>query len=568
MIRGAMTRTRLVVTLYFCLALAYLWPLPIAPAHLIADAPIHTDGYLFLWNASWLADWAIGMTKGGLFTCNRLFYPDGCDLSFHTLSPLSAVPSAVANVSGIGMDGMVMGQNLRILASFVLAAWIAYRLARRTVGRPAAFVAGFVFSFTAYHVNETPRLHLVGIELIPWVLLTGLRLLDRPTFRRAVPFGAVVAAAFWDAPDYALYAVVFVAPAFAWRVARSPGRWRRVAAGLGAVFVFAVLVFPLARARLEHLRDHGVLRSAAERMDFSLAPVDVVWPDRHHPAYGRLTDRPVATPIYERASTSLFGGFVPIALALLGLAIGRGKRRFVWAAGLAVALALAAGPRLAFGDWPSPHALLERVVPALGASRTPVRFVAVVWMFAALLAGEAIGAIGSRRRATVFVIVAVLAIFLERGRASLGLERVDVPSHCRLLPVLPPGAILNVPLETVNHDHLAQIGHGRPLVVANVPRANDATLALAFATPVLAAWLSGRASGADPATLRDTGDALARFGVPFVTVNTTLARLRRSPPGRDHGALAAELVASGFRVVSSDDRVTLYQHRSVGDGSR
>jgi len=131
---------------------------------------------------------------------------------------------------------------------------------------------------------------------------------------------------------------------------------------------------------------------------------------------------------------SLFLGFVPIFLALIGFALGRDRRR--WFAGWA-ALALLL---LAFGRFTPLYRLALWAVPILKLVRFPIKLLVPVMLLAALLSGWGIdvmrrpGPLRSRKATGVFglLVIAAAVAWLVWGASWLASQWVELAAGCAL----------------------------------------------------------------------------------------------------------------------------------------
>jgi hypothetical protein len=137
-----------------------------------ALAGVSHDIYINPW-ADW---WTKKALVEGLdfYHTQFLFYPQGVSLAFHSFSHTTTVLSLFL----ASFLGTFPGYNLALLATYPLAAYAMYLLAYDlTASRPAAFVAGIVYSFQPYHIYESAHPVLVATQWIPLFALAVVRLL-------------------------------------------------------------------------------------------------------------------------------------------------------------------------------------------------------------------------------------------------------------------------------------------------------------------------------------------------------------------------------------------------------
>jgi hypothetical protein len=210
-----------------------------------------------VWNVAWVRGWLDG--HHDLYFTRQLLYPEGANLAWMTL----ALPSSIVAALIVPALGLVGAYNLALLLTLAADGAAMYLLARRVgFGWSAAAVAGLAFETGPYLTHQlVAHLHMVGAYPMPLALavLWGILERQRPSPWRFMLLGAVVALAAYDAPDYALYAVlggILVAllhPATRGRaVASILERWWGwllagvVAFGLLAPFLDALVTGPLA----------------------------------------------------------------------------------------------------------------------------------------------------------------------------------------------------------------------------------------------------------------------------------------------------------------------------------
>ncbi len=141
----------------------------------------------------------------------------------------SALVFALVGSSGVALKVVPM-------LGYAAAAWLVWRIGRRTVGEPQARIAAVLFLVgPAFFVLRSTRaygFYATGIVVCAAVLLAALRLRERPSTLELAWLGFVAGVGWWATPQ-----VIFVVvPAVVWLVARAPGLLRRahvaVAGGL------------------------------------------------------------------------------------------------------------------------------------------------------------------------------------------------------------------------------------------------------------------------------------------------------------------------------------------------
>ena len=361
---------------YVVLAALFTWPLVTSPGsrvigHVTREAtpPLNT--------------WAMAVVLRGLaHDPSRLFdgnafhpYPDTLAFSEHMLvSALMAAPIRLLT------DNWVLAYNAVIFVTLVLAATGMFLLARElTDSEAAAFVAGGLYAFHTWNVNEIVRLQILSNEFFPFLLWALVRFFRSPTWARAAAAALFYGLQSLSCMYWALYAPLLVVGSsamLAWRY-RPPVR---ALARLAACFILPSLLLALvAWPYVRSARTLGFARPAPDSV-----PVDRyldVLPQNLF--YARVLG--IAGPNQNAAH---FLGFAALGLAVLAL-----WRRRATAGGeaddgldglrpllLALVVAgflLSLGPRMQMGGWdlgPGPYAAFHRWMPGFRNVRYPERF--------------------------------------------------------------------------------------------------------------------------------------------------------------------------------------------------
>ncbi len=238
-----------------------------------------------------------------------------------------------------GAVGEVAAYNLIILASFPLAGLFAYLLANYLLrNRLAAAVAGAIFAFAPFHFGMAMNYPaLSSIQWVPLYFLFVARVLIEKRLRDV--FGAIVAFGILAVGSYyyafqAIFVTIAIGVVFAivrrrqirggLRDLRRRSRTPRAAAGIAATTLagIALLAFMVAKPLQLYLDNReGFSRPLSEAVRYSARPWAWVVPGIDHPVFGdRLAsfyaEHLDDAPSYEQ---SLFLGFIPILLALIGL---------------------------------------------------------------------------------------------------------------------------------------------------------------------------------------------------------------------------------------------------------
>lgn len=161
--------------LYLMATVAWTWPLATTLSTRIAwDLG---DPMLQAWIMGWVNDSAIALFRGDIARFNALwdppiFYPEPLTLAFSEHN----IPQALFVLPLHAITGnVVLGYNVALLATFVLSGAGMFLLARELTGSPiAALLAGAIFAFTPYRVDQLSHLHILSSQWMP-LSLYGLR---------------------------------------------------------------------------------------------------------------------------------------------------------------------------------------------------------------------------------------------------------------------------------------------------------------------------------------------------------------------------------------------------------
>ncbi len=355
-----MTNVRAAVAgllLHCTLAIFYTWPLLLNfGGNGLTPGTIVEDRDQNLWNLWWVKTALLDLHTDPFHT-DRMYWPTGVSLQFHTLNPfngLISIPFQPFVSLPVIYDGIV-------LFSFVLTGWGAYLLLRYVLLRrsggalvaapaitAAAAVGSSIFAYSAYHLaTQRGLLQLISLEWVPFAVLALLRAVhDTPgwsTWRafgrwvvqRALPaafFLVLVALVDWY---YVMYTLLFTGCYGLYLTARellhharsgarsSLGTRLRPlepAARIGiAVGLFFVAVAPLLLPMFAELRTATYMRPApGVAVENSADLVAFFAPPRIHQLWGRLSEFRLRWP-FGANTYEVYLGYTTLVLAGLGL---------------------------------------------------------------------------------------------------------------------------------------------------------------------------------------------------------------------------------------------------------
>lgn len=467
-------------------ATALLWPLPLR----LHTHTIDTGDALHL---AWVVRWAQATLLGEAPPFSApAGYPHAAMLLLNP--PLYAMALLGLPLHLAGWSASAVYNALTIL-SFALAAWAAALLGREVSGSPGAgLLAGLGFAF-----SDVRLAHLAHLNLLSgfWTaLLLGLivRAWRRPPHTRrgqaalAVSAGLLAAAQALSDVYNALFMVVAVgcvggawAVTSVWRALSRRPEPRVVAAFTalaGGALLALVLVAPVLGPTLRTWHDLGVVRPWADHVRYAAAPEHYVMPQHERPLYDLKplqSSEVQADPTEQR----LWPGALTLLLALIGLIGGRGRLRWVFGLLALVALALSFGPTLRLGDRTIAlpyYAWLFEHAPLFSAARVPARWALLLQLGLAVLSAVGLARLAGQRGRAVrlvgFGVIGALLLLDIRPTSVPTTSQIvgePAPAVYRALAELPPGAVLEWPLENASPTlmHRSQfytLMHGKPLV--------------------------------------------------------------------------------------------------------
>ena len=557
--RPAVLEGALVALFFTAVAVFATWPL--------ARHPL--GGFYGFGNDNWGGIPFFGWLHDGYFgPADPSFDPEfqapfGLEIPVHAMQPMDRLFSLVFG----GFDQGLGTYNFQIFSSFVLAGCTMYLAARYlTSSRLAALVAGFIFTFSPFHLALAMQYNaLASIQWIPLYLLALIVLVRGATKRRAVLAGAAFALVALSSYYYAWFVVWFTALVVVYfaaaaairlrREGRSLGpaarRFIRLAVSRGAIAggTALVLTVPFLLVSARGATEEAVEHPITEAVRYSARPWMLFVPPHDNPIAGErvrpwVLQHVFESPVYEQA---IYVGYTVLVLALVALWGGRRRalelaERARFARGLLVAGTVAGGlimigPYIpldwGYGYWRNWQDLDATArIPSLGwlmyeigpVFRFFTRAFVLVSACLALLAAIGFSRLERLRWMTPGRRVSLAAVVI----GLVGLEFTNAPPHVWVPDREPPWveAVRNLPAGSTVVDY--------PVAAAFSPR----SLYYMFwqtkhrrrtlnppERPEAAALAAAIGSPDDPAT----GVALRRAGIDYAVVHTLLPPQTRPP---------------------------------------
>lgn len=262
----------------------------------------------------------------------------------------------------------VIALNALLLISFVACGLLTYTLVRRMTGDPgAALLAGFIFTFSPYHLNKVMEFSYayLGTFLVFYVY-SLLRLRERVCIRSTLVAGAAFALLLDFNAYYAYFAVLLTAAFFLfclfyqWKVKIVEIRNRegtvlalrlknslKFLLSVGCVFSLAFLIQGPVLFKIVGRVFSGppagdtsssaiYLRSFSYLFAQSARPLSYLLPASSHPVFGEFTKKMFGSFFYGRGpiEQTLYLGWIPLALSFIAFRVWKKKRLEASSAGI------------------------------------------------------------------------------------------------------------------------------------------------------------------------------------------------------------------------------------------
>lgn len=453
-----------------------------------------------LWNL-WWGDLAIRQGDWLPYETTMIYYPDGVNLAFHTLSPVNLWMGTLLH-SGLGLS-LTESYNVLTLLTFVVSAigmhWLVYHL---TGSHRAAIVAAMIFVFSPIRMSRVwfGNLNLYSTQAIPFALLFAVRTFQTGRWRDAVLCGVMVAITagldlFLASGTILLIGLLWLARWLA-VVLRTRQLWSPLLFRTAAIAAIAaaILGMPFALPMLLNAADfpgqgNQLAASRANNADLVgfFVPDSLTSPlvKRITPAVAAQIEQVYARFYGNSAEKSVFLGYTVIGLLLITLLTRPPAQIRPWLISAGLFFVLALGPTL----YVNGQAMLSHLpyewlshLPLLGVNRSPSRFSLFGMLALAVVVGYGIAALERRRslRGWGSLLLALL-IFVEFWTVPI---RVDtrfarIPAFYAQLHADQEnhqGVILDVPVDMIGAQGpaaeymLFQTVHERPIVSGYIAR--------------------------------------------------------------------------------------------------
>jgi hypothetical protein len=451
----------------------------------------------------WMVNWITGhaFQPGQIFQGN-IFYPAPHAVLHTDLSMGTAVLALPFRL--FIREPMVLF-NVATLLALAFAGWAFHALVHHLTGhRWAGILSGLLAAFSPEQLSHVYHLNLLSIGWLPLALLGLHRIVEGGRPWAIVLAGVALALNAQSSGYYAVASVVVVAVFLAFH-ARALRRPRILGALAAAGLLAALLTLPYLHEFLELRDEQGGLRRPAQ-MSVNMA---------FQPARDLKTVGSLYGSVLGREEGLFPGLLIPVLVFVALWRRGREAAFYVTAAAVLVVMSM--GPEITLGGLkiPMPYRWLF-AVPPLDSMRHPYTLAAVALMLLAVAAGIGWARLGlASRRWSGLAVLAVAIVETLTPPPDLRAVPPGVPPAYEALALLPPGAILEVPLFAPDAV-LWAARHGRP--VLNGAGAFAPVQTIVLERYIRNHWLE--AVPADVDTSRPTPYLLDRFPVRYVILPT------------------------------------------------
>ena len=411
---------------WLALFAAYLALAIVATYPLTFQATNHVFGLgtppLNIWALSWVNRQLV-QDPLSLFDGNVFFpYPRSLAFSEHLFVPslLAAPWLAVSN-------NPVLAHNAVSLISLALAGVGMFLLCRELTGNnAAAFVAGMLYAFHTWNINELIRLQILSNQWFPFLLHALLRFFRHPSPRRGVWVGLTYALQSLSCMYWALYLPLVCLPTILLLQVRHRLRSRKLlplAVNLGwAILVTAIFFVPY----LKNSSEYGFHREEPN-------PVPV---DRYFDVLpGNLLYSEWLGTARANENAAHFLGFTALGLGLIGLFACSSKTdekpnwyRPLFVFFIVAGFFLSLGTEIRLGEHklgPGPYAAFFRWVPGFRSVRYPERLSILLILGLAPMVAIGLDRLSHRLGKPVVVVLGGI-LFLEH--LSIPLQLAHLPT--------------------------------------------------------------------------------------------------------------------------------------------
>ncbi len=383
------------IFLYGCIAILFTYPqiTILSKGFVISPVGASSDYNIVMWDAWWVKKALIDL-KTNPFQTRYLFYPEGASLALHELTLLNSMITIPFQLLLKKPAGIILGSNIAILLTFVIAAIGMFALVKYFVKDSAvAFFGGLAFAFCPYRTMHIVHTDLLSMGWIPLYMLFLFKTLKERRLRNSILGALFFAAAMMTCNVYTYFLILLSGYFLVYAVLfeRRELLDRRVMKQFALLFgLMALLLLPRLAAILQ---SHAAVQQPEQTLDMLSANlVGFVMPADKHIFYRFLYG---LLPNFSYYITGVPGHATFLTYTVLGLAAVAlvtvpFRSLWLWVGLFLSFFVLALGPTLHFWKWstsvPLPYLLLYKWMPFFSVMRTPYRFIVPAEMGLILIA--------------------------------------------------------------------------------------------------------------------------------------------------------------------------------------
>ena len=258
----------LAISISFLLALCITWPVILSPRSLLVGHPGNDN-----WNHVWGYWWVSEALSNGQWPidASKLAFPNGGTLYFiDTIQAIFAWPIEL-------MFGATAAFNFIIIIQLSICGLGAWLLAHKISSDAwASFIALFLFEFSPHILGQTFNgiSETVCAGWFPLTIWALLRLMERPTFKRAGSLGIIGGICILTSWYYGLFAAFASTVIIAWSLVNRFWlyEWKKIIPkiGVAAVISLTIIIGPLLSFRNSLSAENAIVTRDPEFVERSL----------------------------------------------------------------------------------------------------------------------------------------------------------------------------------------------------------------------------------------------------------------------------------------------------------
>ncbi|XSG75083.1 hypothetical protein ACP8Y2_23215 [Herpetosiphon llansteffanensis] len=430
---------------YLILAIIATYPLI---GHVATHVPSGAgDAAQDLWEKLWNLDHVYRSLLAGQspFFTDQLYTPNGAALYFHPLS----ITNAIIALPIIAIWGVIPAYNFLALGSFVLSGYAVYLLCRQwQCSSRSAFLAGMIYSFSAFHFGHLTLNHLElwNMQWLPLYFVAYEQVRQQPSFARIAWAILALLAVLFSSLYMAMYALLWTLVWLGFDLAQQPRSlkqtWQRLRApliigGVTLVVILPLMLIPMLR---QAANNPVLIRSVEEVSKRAISPL----------------------AIFQRSSLSYLG-LIGLVLAVIGVVLTK-KQGLRWIVLGLGAFWLALGPRYGLYQ-------IYNLLPIAQFGRYPDRFIVLTLISSAVLAAMGVDGLLKRWQPRWHVLVSASLLLLIGVDSWPNQRPLLQPTHHPVYEQIAAdptaGSVLDMPIRRTNSAWFAmyyQTIHQRPII--------------------------------------------------------------------------------------------------------